>query len=172
MKTLLIALLLFTASVAEITVAPLFPISAAIPDLPLVTLLIVAAYAGPKSAMLGIPFVALCLGFGSDRSPGLMLIGYLPMLPIAAGLEESRVPLNQFSRVLVTGAAAGLWLRGLLATVAVLQGAGLPVGTLIGGLLVPGLLLDVALLAVAYLSLRLIGLDGHRVTLQRGGFSV
>jgi hypothetical protein len=170
MKALLVAFLLFTASVAEVTVAPLFPVSAAIPDLPLVTLLIVAAYAGPNSAMLGIPFVAICLGFASDRSPGLLLLAYLPMLPVAAGLEEFRVPLNQFSRVLLTGALTGLWMRGLLAAVAVLQGASLPIGTLIAGLFIPGLVLDIALLVVAYLPLRLIGLDGHRMTLQRGGF--
>jgi hypothetical protein len=169
-KALLIALLFFTASLAEVTVAPLFPISAAVPDIPLVTLVVVTAYAGPYAAMLGIPFVAICLGFASDRSPGVLLIAYLPLLPLAALLEESSLPLNRFARTLVTGAATGLWLRLLLAIVAVLQGASLPVVTLIARLLLPGLFLDIALLAVAYLPLRLIGLEGHRMALQRGGF--
>ena len=102
-KALLIALLFFTAALAEVTVAPLFPISAAVPDIPLVTLVVVTAYAGPYAAMLGIPFVAICLGFASDRSPGVLLIAYLPLLPLAAILEESSLPLNRFARTLITG---------------------------------------------------------------------
>jgi hypothetical protein len=169
-KALAIAALLVLTAIAQVTVAPLFPIAGAVADLPLVALLVLTAYAGPTPVMAGLPFVAICTGFASDRAPGLLVLGYLPLLPLAVGIEGWRVPLGQFLRLVLVGVATGMWLRGVLALSSVAQGADPAFGALIGDVLIPGAFLDVALLAVAYFPLRLIGWSGRGMTLQRGGY--
>ena len=155
---------------AQVTVAPLFPISGAVPDFALVLLVTLAVFSGPTSAMLAIPVTAIFVGFASDRAPGLLIIAYLPLLPLGLLLQEWRIPLNQYLRVIAGGGATGMWIRGVLAIAAVLQGANIAVGPLIFQVLLPGLFLDLALLTIAYVPFRLIGWSGRGMNLQRGGF--
>ena len=170
MKAIAVAAFLMLTAIAQVTVAPLFPIAGAVPDLPLVALLILAVYAGPTSVMVGLPFVAICTGFASDRAPGLLVLGYLPLLPLAVGIEGWRVPLGQFVRLALVGTATGLWLRSVLALSSVAQGADPAFWALIGDVLIPGAFLDIALLTVAYVPFRLIGWSGRGMTLRRGGY--
>jgi hypothetical protein len=169
-KATAIAAFLVLTALAQVTVAPLFPVAGAVADLPLVALLILTMYAGPTSVMLGLPFVAICAGFASDRAPGLLLFGYLPLLPLAVGIEGLAVPLGKYVRLLLVGVATGLWLRGVLALSSVAQGADPAFGALIGEVLIPGAFLDIALLTVAYVPFRLIGWSGRGMTLQQGGY--
>lgn len=170
MKAVFLAVALLLTVLSQVTVSSLFPISGAVADLPLITLLLISVFAGPRAVMVGIPAVALMLGFVSDRSPGLLLIAYMPLLPLAALLEESRVPLNHYGRIVFTCLATGLWLRTVLALGAVAQGASLPVGTLVGAVLIPGAFLDIALLTVAYAPCRVVGWSGRGMTLRRSGW--
>ena len=170
MKVIGLVALLVLVALVEVTIAPLFPVSGAVPDFALITLAVIATCSGPRAVMVAVPLTAIFLGFAADRSPALLLLGYLPLLPLAALLEDSPVPLNAFARTLVAATATGIWCRAVLVLAAVVQSADVSAGPLIFNVLVPGLVLDVALLAVAYLPVRLLGWSGQRMTLQRGGF--
>jgi hypothetical protein len=169
-KAILVLLLIVATAMVQVTVAPLFPISGAVPDFALVLLVTLAVFAGPRAAMLAIPFTAIFVGFATDRAPGLLIIAYLPLLPLALGLQEWRVPLNQYMRVLAAGGGTGLWIRVVLALAAIAQGADVAAGALVFQVLLPGLFLDLALLTIAYAPFRLIGWSGRGMNLQRGGF--
>ena len=170
MKALMVILLLLLACLAQVTVAPLFPISGAQADLPLITMAVLAVYAGPTTVMFGLPLAALFLGFGSSREPGLLVLGYLPLLPLGLVLEEWRVPLNRYARTLVAGGVTGLWLRSVLAAGAMVSGAPLAIGALIGQVLIPGLIFDLALLTLAYVPFRFVGWSGRSLSLRREGY--
>ena len=111
MKAAGVCLLVVVTALAQVAVAPLFPVSAAVPDYALVVLVILTVFAGPTTVMLAIPLMAICLGFASDRSPGLLLMAYLPLLPLALYAEDSRLPLNRYAQMVVAGVAAGIWAR-------------------------------------------------------------
>jgi len=169
MKTLVVALLLVIAAVAQVTVSPRFPIEAAIADITLVTLVLSAAFAGPRVAMLAIPFAAICLGFTTGREPGLLLLAYLPILPLARWLETMAVPLPDYWRVAAVTLATGAWARVLLAIGAVVGGASPDMVALITIIVIPGALLDWALLTVAYLPHRFVGWQVRGMDVERGG---
>ena len=170
MKAILVFLLIIVTAMAQVTVAPLFPVSGAVPDLALVLLVTLAVFSGPTTAMVAIPLTAIFVGFATDRAPGLLIIAYLPLLPLGLLLQESHIPLNQYLRVVTSGGATGVWIRLVLALAAVLQGASIAIGPLIFQVLLPGLFLDLALLTIAYVPFRLIGWSGRGMNLQRGGF--
>ena len=74
-------------------------------------LVMVVAFGGPRAAMVAVPVVALSFAFASNRSAALVLLAYLPLLPLAFVLEEGGLPLNRFAQTLVAGVATGLWAR-------------------------------------------------------------
>lgn len=170
MKGIAAFLATILAAMFQVTVAPLFPVSAAVPEFVLLTLVIVAAFGNPRRAMVCVPVAAVAYGFLSDRSPALLLLAYLPLLPLGLYLEEARVPLNHYARTLVATLVTGLWIRVLLMLGTVVGGADTTVGAAIGQVLVPGLFLDFALLSVVYVPLRLIGWSGQGMSLQRGSY--
>jgi hypothetical protein len=120
--------------------------------------------------MIALPALSLLLGFSSDRAPGLLLLGYLPLLPLAAYLDGGPLPINRYTQVAATAVATGLWLRFLLAFGAIAQGADFQVGPLVADILVPGLFLDLATFTAVYFPFRLVGWSPQHMTLQRGGF--
>ena len=162
--------LLVTVALSQVTIAPLFPIAGAVPDLALLALVLLAVFAGPKAVMVAMPTLAILYGFASDRSPALLVIAYLPLLPFAAALEGWRVPLWEYLRVALAVLAGGLWIRAVLSLAAVAQGAQMAPDPLIFDVLLPGAFLDLALLTVAYAPLRLIGWGGQQLSLQRSGY--
>lgn len=169
MKAVAVALLVVVAAVAQVTVSPRFPIQAAVADMVLVTLVLAAAFAGPRIAMLAVPFAAICLGFASSREPGLLLLAYLPILPLARWLEFAPVPLSGYWRLAWVTFATGAWARCLLAFGALTAGAGLELFPLITLILIPGALLDWALLTVVFLPHRFVGWEVRPMDVQRGG---
>jgi cell shape-determining protein MreD len=158
------------AAMLQVTVAPLFPISAAEPEFLLLTLVIISAFGSPRRGMICVPIAAIAYGFLSDRSPGLLVLAYLPLLPLGLYLEEARVPLNHFARTLLALLLTGVWARVLLVLGAVVGGADAPVSVVLGQIVVPGLFLDFALLTVVYVPMRLVGWSGQGMSLQRGGY--
>ena len=167
MKGLSIALLILLAGLSQVAVSPLFPVSAAVPDMSLVTLVMLAVFAGPTSVMIGLPLMAIFVGFDSGRQPGLVLMAYLPLLPVALFLEESRIPLNRYLQTTLAALFTGAWARTVMAFGAIAGGADPAFGALVGQLVVPGLVLDFALLTLVYAPVRLLGWSGRGVTLQR-----
>lgn len=170
MKAVLAALLVVLAALVQVTVAPLFPLRGAVADAGLVTLLALAAAMGPRVALWAVPLFALTLSWVTDRSPGLLLLAYLPLLPLAYFLEGVRLPMGRLSRALAAGAATGLWARGLLAGGAMAQGASFALSQLVTTVLVPGLAFDLVLVAGLYLFLRLAGREPRSLSLARTGW--
>ena len=165
----LVALLVFVA-LAQVTVAPLFPVRGALPDFALIALALLAAWAGPTPVMVGLPLLALSLGFVSDRSAALLLLAYIPLLPLASALGQSGLPLNRYVRLVLAGAATGAWARSMLAAGAIAQGADFATGVILRDLLVPGLALDLSLLALTCLSMRAFGWEVQELSLQRRSY--
>lgn len=170
MKAFLSVVGVVFAAMWQVTVAPLFPVSNVTFDFVLVALVVVAAFGSPRRAMVCVPVAALAYGFLSDRSPALLLLAYLPLLPLGLYLEEARVPLNHYARTLLATVATGAWVRLLLVLGAVLGGAEATLGDVVFGVIVKGLFLDFALLSVVYVPLRLLGWSGQGMSLQRGTY--
>ncbi len=170
MKGFLIGIGILLAAMAQVTVAPLFPVAGAVPEFVVLALVLLVAFSSPRPVMIGTPIAALAYGFLSDRAPALLLLGYLPLLPLGYFLEESRVPVNHYLRAAAMMTITGLWLRTLLAFGAMTAGADAAFGVLVTDVLVPGFFLDLALLTVAYIPLRLIGWTGQGMTLERTGY--
>jgi hypothetical protein len=170
MKAVAIGLLVLLGVLGQVTVASLFPISGGEADLPLITLLLLSVFAGPRAVLIALPIAAIMLGFVSDRAPGLLLLAYLPLPPLALFLDESPLPLNHYARTALTCFGIGVWLRLVLALGAVAQGADMAAGALIRDVMLPGAFLDLALLTVAYIACRFIGWTGRGMTLQRSGW--
>lgn len=166
----MIGLALLLAAIAQVTVAPLFPVAGAVPEIVLLALVLLAAFSSPSPVMVFTPIVAIGLAFLADRSPGLVLLAYLPLLPLGFALEESPVPLNHYVRTLAMMAVTGLWLRTLLALGAMASGATPAFSLLVSDVLLPGMFLDAALLTVVYIPMRLIGWSGRGMTLQRSRY--
>ena len=171
MSVAITAFLLTLAVCAQVTVAPLFPLGAANADLVLVTLVLGTAFAGPRIGMLAVPFAAVCLGFLTDRDPGLLLLAYLPILPLARLLELGAAALSSYWRIAMTTLGAGLWVRCVLAAGVFVNGGDVPPLTLLFAILIPGALLDWALLTFAYLPHRFVGWDVRPMDVQRGGIA-
>ncbi len=158
------------AAVAQVTIAPLFPIDAAIAELPLLTLAVIALLSGPRNAMVAMPLAAIFTGFTTDRAPGLLLIGYVPLLPLAFLLEQAELPLGRFPRALGAVLACGVWLRAILGLSAMSQGAPFAVAPLVRDIILPGMVFDAVLLGIAYLPLKLTGWSPRSVSLRRAGW--
>lgn len=171
MRAGLVLLLTIMVAVTQVSVAPLFPVAAATFDFALAALAILMVFVGPRSVMYALPLTAVFLGFATDRSPALLLLGYLPLLPAAAILDDLRVPINRYVLVIAVGVATGLFVRLLLGLAAVAHGAAFPLGAVAWQLLLPGMLLDFGLLTILYFPLRLVGWEPQSMTLRRGGFA-
>ncbi|MEJ5221101.1 MAG: hypothetical protein WHT63_03740 [Tepidiforma sp.] len=160
----------FLAAVAQVTVAPLFPVAGAVPELVLLTICLAAAFSGPVPVMVLTPLGALMLGMISDRDPGLLLLAYLPVAVLGALLEDAPLPLGHAARTYAMTLGAGLAARTVLAIGAMLGGAPAAFGALAADVLLPGLFVDIVLLTICYVPLRLIGLEGSGFRLQRGRY--
>lgn len=170
MKAAIIGVALLLVALAQVTASPLFPIRGAIPDLPLVALVLIAAYVSVRGAMYALPVVAVFLGFLTSHEPAAYIVAYLPLLPLAYGLEQSNLPLNTFGRATLAGVATGLAARTTLSVTAMVQMEEVIVGPMVSQVLLPGLLLDVALLMLAYGGGRLAGWEPRRLILQPSGY--
>jgi len=170
MKLILFAFLMVLVPLAQVAIAPFFPIAGANFDFALVTLALLMVFAGPHVFMVALPTTALLLGFVSDHSPALLLVAYLPLLPLAAYVADLRVPLNRYAQTLLAGLATGMFARLLLSVAAVVQGADFGLSYTLGQILLPGAFLDFVFLTILYFPLRFVGWVPQSTSLQRGGY--
>lgn len=170
MKAFLAVMATLFAAIIQVTVAPLFPVAGVVFDFVLLTLVLVAAFGSPQRAMLCVPAAALAYGFLSNREPGLLVLAYLPLLPLGLYLEEVNVPLNHYVRTALALALTGVWARGILVLGSVVGGAHAPFGLILSDIILPGLLLDLSLLTLVYVPIRLLGWSGQGMSLSRGGY--
>lgn len=166
----MIAAIVLLAPLAQVTVAPLFPLGGAVPEIGLCTLLLLGLFRGPGIVMGAMPAIAVLQSFVSDRSAAILVIAYLPLLPFAAALEDWRVPLWEYPRAVLAILAGGAWLRTVLALAAIAQGADHAFLPLAFEVILPGAFLDLVLLTIAYAPLRFIGWGGQRLSLQGGRY--
>ena len=172
MKLVLCALLVMLAGTAQVTVASLFPVRGAVVDFGLLTVLLLALTAGPRAAMLAVPFCALTVGFASDRSPGLLVLAYLPVLPLGVLFEEARVPLPRYLQLCALLVVCGAWARLLLAGSAIFQGADVTPMAIVRDLLAPGFVLDFLAFTAIYVPIRMIGRGADTFTLREGRYAI
>jgi hypothetical protein len=160
------------AGTAQVTVASLFPLRGAVVDFGLLTVLLLALTAGPRAAMLAVPFCALTVGFASDRSPGLLLLAYLPVLPLGLIFEEARVPLPRYIQLCALLVVCGAGARLLLAASAIFQGADVAPAAMVRDVLAPGFVLDFLAFTAMYLPIRMIGRGADTFTLREGRYAI
>jgi hypothetical protein len=171
MSGLLVGVAVLMAAVLQVSLAPLFPISGATFEfLPLV-LLLTARLKGPRLAMIALPFGAICTAFLIDRSPALLILAYVPLLPLLYAVDEYGPPLGTTGRTILAAVLAGAWLRVVLALGAVAGGASLEPGALAGAVLLPGMFLDAALTATIYAPVRFVAWEPRSMSLSRRGYA-
>jgi hypothetical protein len=164
--------LVVMASVAQVTIAPLFPLRGAAFEFGLLTVVLLALTAGPRAGMLAVPFCAVAVGFASDRAPGLLLLAYLPIMPLGVLMEEARLPFPRYLQLLVLVVLCGTWARSLLAASAVIQGADFAVTPFVRELWAPGMVLDALAFTAMYLPIRMIGRGADTFTLRQGRYAI
>lgn len=170
MKAAIIGVALLFVALAHVTAAPLFPLRGAIPDLPLVALVLIATYAGVRAAMVALPVVAIFLGFLTSHEPAAYIVAYVPLLPVAYALEQSNLPLNTFARATAAGLVTGLSARVVLSVSAMIQVEQLMLGPMVWQVLLPGVVLDAMLLVLAYGAAKLAGWESRRLILEPSGY--
>ena len=169
MRAPLLALLLLMAVLAQVAVAPLFPVAGAVVELPVVLLLLLAVFAGPLAVMIGLPALVLLLGFAANVGFEWLIAAYLPLLPAAAWLQRAMLR-TPYLLILATAILGGVWARAVFATVAMTSGASPDFAALLTAVLIPGVALDVAVLSVAWLACRSLGWEARSLDLERAGF--
>ncbi len=167
MKAIAVLAVIVLAATASVTVAPLFPLRGAVPDFALVALVLLAIAAGPRSAMLGLPALAIALSFLSGRSAGLLIVAYLPLLPLARWLEDASPLMPVYFRLALVTVATGLLARITMSLGAFATGADFLPGLLITDILLPGMVLDWAFFTLAYLPPRAVGWRPRPAALQQ-----
>ncbi|OAI39087.1 hypothetical protein AYO38_08275 [bacterium SCGC AG-212-C10] len=171
MITIAVVAGMLVAAVMQVAFAPYFPIGGATFDVPLIALVLILRLRGPRTTMVALPVLAVWTAFLLNRSAALMLIGYLPLLPLAFWLDESGPPVGAILRTLAVTVVTGGWARFVLSLGVIGAGADPALSVLVWKVLLPGFFLDLALLVVAYVPLRFIGWEARSTRLQRGGFS-
>lgn len=171
MRALLALALIIMGGVAQVTVASLFPLRGAVVEFGLLTIVLLALTAGPRAGMAALPFAGLAVGFASNRAPALLILAYLPVLPVAAYVEEARLPFARYLQLLATIVLCGIWARGILTVGPIAQGADLPLLALFRDLLIPGIVLDFLAFTAIYMPIRMIGRGADTLTLERGRYA-
>lgn len=167
MKTAAIFVTLLLLAYVQVTAVPFFMVAAAQVDLLLVSLALLMVYQGRKTAMICLPVIAVLLGFVSDRSPAVLVLALLPLLPLAYWFEEGGPPVSRYVQTMIAVGATSIWARVLLATTTFAQGAQVDITALALQVVLPGLVLDLTLLSLAYLAFRLLGCEPRSLSPMR-----
>jgi hypothetical protein len=155
------------AACAQVTVAPLFPLGAAIVSFPLVTIVLAAAFGGPRMAMIAIPAGAIAEAFLSGGTLALLFLSYVPLLPAALALESAiPVVLTPSVRFAMLLAAGSVWTRLAAGATIFALGASFEPFVLVFDIILPGLVLDLALFGVWYGAGRLLRLPPRSMVLN------
>ena len=170
-RALLIAAAVPGAALAQVAIAPLFPLQGAVAEFPVVVLLLLAMFAGPYAVMAALPVLALMLGFSTNIGFEWLTLAYLPLAPCAAWIQRQRaIPQTPYALALVMAVAAGVWARGTLAGVAMVEGASPGFGTLALEVILAGAVFDAALISVGYFLGRRLGWSVRSLDLRTAEF--
>ncbi len=74
MRALLLVLLALATAVAQVAVAPFFPVLGAVAEFPVVALMLLAIFAGPHAVMIAFPILVLFLGFSTNVELAWLLV--------------------------------------------------------------------------------------------------
>lgn len=171
MRALLLLLLVLATVLAQVAIAPFFPVVGAVVDLPVVLLLLLAIFAGPYAVMVALPILVVFLGFSTNVEFEWLVLAYLPLLPCAAWIQRQRlIPQSPYALVLVLAFATGIWARGVLAVVAITSGASPSFGALITDVLLAGAAFDAAVLSLGFVLCRWVGWPARSLDLEQAGF--
>jgi hypothetical protein len=150
------ALLLLFIAVAQVTVAPRYPLSAAFPDYMLVTLVVWAILRPTEDTMVALPLGALFLGAVGPLSVMVLTFIYITILP-AALLLRALSPLGSFLNAIVLLIGATLLRDLVLAAEAVSAGANVGTSDIVLRAFFPGLALNLLLFPFFYFGIRFLG---------------
>ncbi len=171
MRAALIALLVLATTLAQVVVAPLFPLQGMVVELPVVALLLLAVFAGPRAVMITLPLLVIAIGFSTNVEFEWLVLAYLPLLPCAAWIQrQALIPQTPYLLVLGMAFASGLWVRAVFSGVAMLSGASLSVDAIVFDALLPGALFDAVVASIAYALCRWIGWTTRSLDLERAVF--
>lgn len=163
-SAVLLAVMVVLVAVGQAAASPLFTAADAAPAFGVVFLALLTVYRGTRVGMVMTPLLAIAEAWLRGLEPGILLLAYAPVVPLAASVTGTAWPLLG-PGLRLTGAvvAAGAWARLLGAAIVVLGGASTDVSTFVFALIVPGALVDALLTLAVYLPLRAgIGEPGRR----------
>jgi hypothetical protein len=170
-RAALLVLLVLATVLAQVAIAPFFPLAGAVVDLPVVVLLLLAIFAGPGAVMVALPLLVLFLGFSTNAGYEWLVLAYLPILPCAAWIQrQPLIPQTPYALVLAMAVAAAVWTRLVFAGVALTSGASIDVSGLVADILAPGAAFDAVVLSVAYFLCRQVRLPTRSLDLDRAEF--
>ncbi len=171
MRALLLVILAFVAVLAQVAVAPLFPLADALIEVPVVVLLLLAIFAGPYAVMIALPILVLFLGFSTNVEYEWLIAAYLPLLPCAAWIQRQHaIPQTPYVLVLIVALGAGAWARAVFSTVALASGASPDFGAVFVEIVLPGAAFDAIVLSVIYGLCRWVGWPARSLDLQQAEF--
>ncbi len=170
MRGAIIVVTVLFGALLQVSVAPLFPLTGAIPEVGVLVLVLILLGFGGRSAMVATPLLALFLGLAGNRAPGLVVIAYLPVVPLGLFAEDLNAPLGRYLRIIAVVLGAGTWARLVLAGGAIASGAPFEATVLIRDLIIPGVLFDFVLGSLCYIPCRLAGWTDRPLNLQRRGW--
>ena len=171
MRAPVLLLLALATAVAQVAIAPFFPLLGAVVELPVILLVVLAIFAGPRAVMIVLPILVLFLGFSTNVEFEWLIAAYLPILPCAAWIQRQRaIPQTPYVLALGMTLAAGIWARGVFAAVAMAAGASPDIGGAVADVLLPGAALDAVVLSLAYAVCRWVGWPVRSLDLQRADF--
>lgn len=155
MKAIAVLFTVLVVTVAQYSVAPLFDVSNVVVDLTLVALALLVAFTGVGPMLVAVPATAVMTGLLTDRSMVELVLGYLPLLPLAYTFEtELPYDLPTIARLGLAVAIVSVWARLLAAIVLLIEGAGFGPMELLTASILPGFLLDTVAFLTVYGILR------------------
>jgi hypothetical protein len=155
MKGIAVVVAVLVIPVAQYSVVPYFDVSGTVVDLMLITLALLVAFTSVGAMLAAIPAMAILAGLISDSSIVVLVLGYLPLLPLAYTFEtELPYDLPTFARLAIAVALTSVWVRLLGAAMLLIEGASFGPAELLTASILPGFLLDTVAFLIVYGILR------------------
>ncbi|GEM_PF-2093126 len=145
---------------AQVSIAPLLPISGALIDTNLLVIVFISSYLSRKIALGALLFLTLLAGSITNISYEWIFLAYLPAILLIHffGLI-TKDPSPHLIRILAVGAITGIWARILMSLVAFSEGASISLITVFTQILAPGILMDILAIAIFYGIFQIVGLN-------------
>ena len=147
---------------AQVSIAPLLPISGAIIDTNLLAIVFISSYVSRKIALGALLFLTLLVGSITNIPYEWIFLSYLPAILLIHffGLNTKN-PRPYLIRMLAVGVITGIWTRILMSLVSFSEGVSALFTTVFTQILAPGILMDILVIAIFYGIFRLVGLNKY-----------